>query len=209
MTPTKRASRPAPRMAAAAKRPPLPPMLPNRKVRSRLLRSDRPTGRSQRSRRCAATGPARPGHRGAVGAGHDHLCARRRRRSASFHRARRRRERGARLAIAAHGVQERLHAGDVAGAAAVAVAFEHGVRVVGEQIVEEVLDERVRAAAVGAEQQREDVAGGGGRRARRAGSRRRRPSARNAAPAPPRRARSSRAAAARRRWRRRDRGSPS
>ena len=131
-------------MAAAAKRPPLPPMLPNRKVRSRLLRSDR------RDRPLAALQAMR-----VDGAGRD---------VEPYHRERRRAGRGgrARLAVAADGMQERLHTGDVARAAAVAVALEHGVRVVGEQVVEEVLDERVRAAAVGAEQQREDVAGRGG-----------------------------------------------
>ena len=137
VAPTKRASMPAPRMAAAAKRPPLPPMLPNTNVRSRLLRSDRGdrplaalevAGVDGAGRRCRAVGGPSAG--GPL-----------------------------RLAITPHGVQERLHAGHVAGAAAVAVAFEHGVRVGGEEVVEEVLDQRVRPAAVRAQEQREDVAG--------------------------------------------------
>ena len=57
----------------------------------------------------------------------------------------------------AHAVQERLDARHVAGLAAVAVALEHGVRVVLEQVGEEVLDHRVRAAAISAQQQRKDV----------------------------------------------------
>ena len=73
------------------------------------------------------------------------------------------------LAPAAHAVQKRLHAGDVAGLAAVAVALEHRVRPVLGEVGEEVLDHRVGAAAVGAEQERVDVAvdGAGGRRAQR------------------------------------------
>ncbi len=63
--------------------------------------------------------------------------------------------------MAPHIVQERLHASDVAGLAAVAVALEHGVRPVLGEVGEQVLDHRVGPAAVGAEQQGIDVAGSG------------------------------------------------
>ncbi len=65
-----------------------------------------------------------------------------------------------RLAPAAHVVQERLHTGDVARLAAVAVALQHRVRPVLHEVVEQVLDHRVGSAAVGAEQQRVHIAGG-------------------------------------------------
>ena len=66
-------------------------------------------------------------------------------------------------------MQERLHAGHVPRLAAVAVALEHRVRPVLHEVVEQVLDHRIGAAAVGAEQQRVHIAGGsaGGRRAQR------------------------------------------
>ncbi len=61
----------------------------------------------------------------------------------------------------AHAVQERLDARHVAGLAAVPVALQHGVRPVVHEVGEQVLDHRVGAAPVGAEQQRVHVAGHG------------------------------------------------